>query len=164
MKQDVFYCKSWFRAKNKPIDVWLEKKAYKKHIAGESYTALIGSESTPSCFIEVMKNKGWVGVSFLNENLQEYLLYNFKMLDDNRLFLSMAVYREYAEHDGEGAGILNVSHGTTYIFNEDGSAVVREEHFNPYKLEESQTTVDVTGNYDQFPEFGQYDSLIRKER
>lgn len=164
MKQDVFYCKSWFRAKNKPIDIWLEKKAYKKHIAGESYTALIGSDSTPSCFIEVMKNKGWVGVSFLNENLQEYLLYNFKIIDGDRLFLSMAIYREFAERDGEGAGILNVLHGTTYIFNEDGSTVVREEQFHPYKLEESQTMVDVAGNYDTFPDFGEYDSLIRKER
>lgn len=27
---------------------------------------------------------GWG--KFLNENLQEYLLYNFKILDDNRLF------------------------------------------------------------------------------
>ncbi|WP_436873939.1 hypothetical protein [Kosakonia sacchari] len=164
MKQDVFYCKSWFRAKNKPIDIWLEKKAYKKHIAGESYTALIGSDSTPSCFIEVIKDKGWVGVSFLNDKLQEYLLYNFKILGDDRLFLSMAIYREFAERDGEGVGILNVSHGTTYIFNEDGSTVVREEQFHPYKLKESLTTVDVAGNYDTFPDFGEYDSLIRKER
>lgn len=133
-------------------------------MVGEFYTALIGSDSQPSCFIEVMKNKGCVGVSFLNEKLQEYLLYNFKVLDDNNLFLSMAIYREFAEREGEGEGVLNVAQGTTYIFNEDGSTVVREEHFNPYKLEESQTTVDVSGNYDTFPEFGEYDSLIRKER
>lgn len=164
MKQDVFYCKSWFRAKNKPIDIWPKKKAYEKHITGESYTALIGSDSTPSYFIEVMKNKGWVGVSFLNENLQEYLLYNFKIIDDVRLFLSMAIYREFAECDGKGAGILNVLHGTTYIFNEDGSTVLKDEHFHPYKLEESQIMVDVAGNYDTFPEFGEYDSLFRKER
>lgn len=76
----------------------------------------------------------------------------------------MAVHREFAENEGEGTGILNVSSGTTYIFNEDGNTIVREEQFNPYKLEESQTMVDISGNYDKFPEFGKYDLLIRKER
>ncbi|HAF2129171.1 TPA: lytic transglycosylase [Salmonella enterica] len=164
MKKHIFYCKSWFRAKNKPIELWSENKARKKHITGESYTVLIGSDVKPSCFVEVMKNKGWVGVSFLDQELREYLLYNFRLLDDDRLFLSMAVHREFAENEGKGAGILNVSSGTTYIFNEDGNTIVREEQFNPYKLEESQTLVDISGNYDKFPDFGKYDILIRKER
>ncbi|MDO5404997.1 MAG: hypothetical protein Q4F16_05735 [Proteus sp. (in: enterobacteria)] len=76
----------------------------------------------------------------------------------------MAVHREFAENEGEGVGILNVSSGTTYIFNEDGNTIVIEEQFNPYKLDESQTMVDISGDYEEFPEFGKYDLLIRKER
>jgi len=164
MKQKIFYCKSWFRAKKKPIDMWEEKKALKKHKEGEPYTVLIGSDSSPTCFISVTKNAGWVSVSFLDSELREYLLYSFKLLKGNILFLSMAVYREFAKHEGEGEGILNVSCGTTYIFNEDGTTVVREERFNPHTLEESQTLADVSGNYDHFPQFGCYESLIKTER
>ncbi|MBK0000011.1 hypothetical protein [Erwinia sp. S38] len=164
MNKNIFYCKSWFRAKKKPIDLWSESKALKKHESGEPYTVLVGSDSSPSCFINVTKNAGWVSVSFLDKELREYLLYSFKIMNDNALFLSMAVYREFAENEGEGAGIFNVSRGTTYIFNEDGDTVVREEQFNPHLLEESQTMVDVSGNYDHFPEFGNYDSLIKVER
>ncbi|EPJ3208758.1 hypothetical protein JGC44_01795 [Salmonella enterica subsp. enterica serovar Derby] len=160
----VFYCKQWSAGYKEPMNPLSENEAKKKHSHGMPYTALIGSDVKPSHVIQVTKNAGWISVGFLDEELREYLLYSFKVLDDERLFLSMAVHREFAEIEGEGAGFLNVSNGTTYIFKEDGSAVVREEHFNPYKLGESQTTVDVTGNYDQFPEFGKYDSLIRKER
>lgn len=164
MNQDIFYCKKWSIGYKKPIDLWSENKARKKHIAGDSYTVLIGSDCNPSCFVEIMKNKGWVSVGFLDNELREYSFYNFRLFDDNRLFLSMAVHREFAENEGDGAGILNVSRGTTYIFKEDGSTVVREDLFNPYKLEESMTVTDISGNYDQFPEFGEYQSLIRKER
>ncbi|NIG77543.1 lytic transglycosylase [Klebsiella sp. Ap-873] len=164
MDKDVFYCKSWFRAKKKPIELWDEKKALKKHKVGEPYTVLIGSDTNPSCFINVTQNAGWVSVSFLDKELREYLLYSFKVLNNIDIFLSTAVYREFAENEGEGAGILNVSRGTTYIFNEDGNTVVLEEQFNPHLLEESQTKTDVSGNYDRFPEFGCYDSLIKVER
>lgn len=164
MRHKIFYCKKWSIGYKEPITPLTEHEAQKLHSRGLPYTVLIDSDKEPTCFLEVIKNKKMVGVGFLDEQQKEYLMYQFQLVESGNLFLSMAVYREFAEHDGEDAGILNVSHGTTYIFNEDGSAVVREEHFNPYKLEESQTTVDVTGNYDQFPEFGKYDSLIRKER
>lgn len=164
MSQNIFYCKEWSVGYKELIDLYDEKKAFEKHEAGDPYTVLIGSDSSPSCFIHVTKNAGWVSVSFLDKELKEYLLYSFKIINDNALFLSMAVYREFAENEGEGAGILNVSRGTTYIFNEDGNTVVREEQFNPHLLEESQTVADVSGNYDLFPEFGRYDSLIKIER
>ncbi|MEA9396577.1 hypothetical protein [Lelliottia amnigena] len=150
--------------KKKPINLLSEAQAKILHSSGKPYTVLIDSDKEPTCFIEVIKDKKMVGVGFLDEQQKEYLMYQFQLLESGRLFLSMAVYREFAEHPGEGAGILNVAHGTTYLFDEDGKTVVREEKFNPYTLEESQTIADVTGNYDVFPEFGEYDSLIRKER
>lgn len=164
MAYKLFYCKKWSIGYKEPISPLNENEARKFHDRGLPYTVLIGSDSTPSHFIEVTKKAGWVSVGFLDEELREYLLYSFKLLDSEQLFLSMAVYREFALNEGEGAGFMNVSNGTTYLFNEDGNTVVREEQFNPHLLEESLTTVDVVGNYDQFPEFGKYDSLIRKER
>jgi hypothetical protein len=158
MSQDVYYCKAWSIGYKEPIDLWSVKKAHKKHDVGGSYTALIGSDSMPSCFVDIMRNSGWVSVSFLDEHLREYLLYNFQMLDIGKLFLSMAVYREF---DGDADLVIN---GTTYHFKEDGHTIIREENISNNTSERSETYSDVAGNYEQFPEFGKYDSLIRKER
>lgn len=87
MDKNVFYCKSWFRAKKKPIDLWDEKKALKKHKVGEPYTVLIGSDTNPSCFINVTQNAGWISVSFLDKELREYLLCLFNSLKNNNIFL-----------------------------------------------------------------------------
>lgn len=164
MNHNIFYCKKWSTGYNEPIELLTEDAAYKLHACGDEYTALIGSDTKPSCFIHVIKNKGWVSASFLDNVLKEYLLYSFKLLDDDRLFLSMAVHREFAKSGERGAGILNVSSGTTYLFKEDGRTVIREENIEPYSLNESETVIDVSGNYDDFPEFGHYESLIRIER
>lgn len=102
-------------------------KLEKKHESGDLYKVLIGSDVKPACFINITKNAGWVSVGFLDQELREYLFYSFKVINDNKLFLSMAVHREFAENEGEGTGVLNVSSGTTYIFNEDGNTIVREE-------------------------------------
>ncbi|EKC2495357.1 hypothetical protein OOO55_004490 [Salmonella enterica] len=160
----VFYCKKWSVGYKEPMNPLSENEAKKKHSRGMPYTALIGSDVKPSHVIQVTKNAGWISVGFLDEELREYLLYSFKVLDDERLFLSMAVHREFAEIEGEGAGFMNVSNGTTYLFKEDGHTVIREEHFNPYLLDESETKVDVSGNYETFPAFGNYQSILRKER
>lgn len=164
MNSEIFYCKKWSIGYKEPVDLWSDKKARKNHESGEPYTVLIGSDTTPSHVIEVTKKAGWVSVGFLDEELREYLLYSFKLLNNDQLFLSMAVHREFALHEGEGAGFMNVSNGTTYLFNEDGHTVVREERFNPHLLEESETKVDISGNYEAFPAFGDYRSIIRKER
>lgn len=158
MSQSIYYCKTWSIGYKEPIDLWMEKKAHKKHEAGDSYTVLIGSDSTPSCFINIMRNSGWVSVSFLDEHLREYLLYNFKVLGVETLFLSMAVYREFA---GETDLVIN---GTTYHFKEDGHTIIIEDNVPESTSERSETYSDVAGNYDRFPKFGKYDSLIRKER
>lgn len=164
MSENVFYCKKWSVAYKEPIDLLSKDDAYKLHSRGAEYTVLIGSDTKPSCFIHVIRDKGWVSVSFLDDDLKEFLLYSFKLLDNGTLFLSMAVHREFAKNGERGVGFLNVSSGTTYLFNEDGNTIVREESFEPHVLEESQTVTDISGNYDHFPEFGHYESLIRIER
>jgi hypothetical protein len=41
---------------------------------------------------------------------------------------------------------------------------MRKEYFNPHRLETADKTANVSGNYSPFPEFGEYDDLIRKAR
>jgi hypothetical protein len=152
----LFYCKSWFRAKKCPTEVWSEAQAKAAHEGGKTYTVLVGSIEQPYCFVEVTEKA--VGVGFLDEHLRESLSYAFQEVEPGRLFLTMATYREF-EGDMD-----RVTSGTSYIFGQDGVVVTRREFFNPHKLEKATSNSDVAANYSPKPKFGHYGDLIRVER
>ena len=70
----------------------------------------------------------------------------------------MATHREF---DGDND---QVKAGNSYIFNQDGSLIIRKQSFNPQSLEEANSSVDVSGNYENYPDFGEYDHLLKVER
>ena len=152
----VFYSESWFRAKKIALEPMDTSIARARHQAGAPYAVLIGSATTPSCFIEMLMDKRMVGVGFLDDEGREYLTYQFHYLNGEQLFLTMATHREF-----EAAKVIL---GTTYIFNQQGTLVIRREHLNPYRLEETQSTFDPTGNYEPAPAFGDYSTLMKINR
>ena len=154
----IYYCRSWFRMKKIAIEPMDKASAHSKHLSGESYTALVGSSSAPTCFVELAIDKGMVGVGFLDEKCREYLTYQFQVVDSESLFLSMATYRRFA---GDGDEVVG---GECYIFNKEGRLVIRREKFNPHELEEAVSTFDPSGNYEKFPEFGCYSDIIKVDR
>lgn len=158
MKTSLVYCKSWSRFNKKPIESLSPEKAHQQHNEGKYYTVLVGSESKPSCFIEITRANKMVGVCFLDSLQREYLTYQFNLLNEYRLFLSMVTYREF---EGDTDEIVS---GTLYLFKENGETVIRKEYIKMNKIDESETVSDVLKNYDIFPEFGKYDNLIKKER
>lgn len=64
MKQPAYYCKSWFRAKKKPTELWSDEKAEAADRTRRTYTALVGSAERPLCFVDVADNV--IVVSFLD--------------------------------------------------------------------------------------------------
>jgi len=156
MALSIFYCKTWFRAKRSAIEFMDADTARVRHEAGESYTVLIGSNSTPSCFVEMLIDKGMVGVGILDEDGREYLTYQFHYLNNQQLFLTMATYREF-----EGG---KVALGTSYLFNQQGDLVIRREQMNPHVIEEAKSTFEPAGNYEKAPTFGCYSGVIHVNR
>jgi len=156
MKRSIFYCKSWFRAKKRPTEVWTEEQAKSAHAKKQPYAVLVDSIERPFCFLDVADKV--VGVGFLDEHLRESLTYAFQEVEPGKLFLTMATHREF---DGETDKVAN---GISYIFKQDGTVHLRREFFNPHRLETSFASSDVTTNYSTVPEFGEYDDLIRIER
>jgi hypothetical protein len=158
MNRRIFYCKSWFIAHKKATELWTEQQAKKVHEENGLYTALIDSTDRPFCFINLTRGKGFAGVCFLDEKLRNYLEYKFKEVEPGRLFLATAIHRNYLDQSD------TISWGSSFMFKPDGKVHMRKEYFNPHKLETADTTADVSGNYTPFPEFGEYDDLIRKDR
>ena len=91
MNRPVYFCKSWFRAKKKPTEVWSREQAELAHINKQHYTVLIGSVDRPYCFLDIADKV--VGVGFLDENLRESLTYAFQEFEPEKLFLTMATHR-----------------------------------------------------------------------
>jgi hypothetical protein len=156
MKQPIYYCKSWFRAKKKPTELWSVEKAEGAHLSKQPYTVLIGSAEEPYCFLDIAEKV--IGVGFLDSRLRESLTYAFKELDAGNLFLSMATHREF-EGDTD-----KVASGVSYMFDQNGTVHIRREFFNPHRVETATSSFDPAPNYAVRPEFGEYDDLIRVER
>ena len=156
MKRPIYFCKSWFRAKKQPTEVWTEEQARIAHKKKKLYTVLVDSIDRPYCFLEITEKA--VGVGFLDEKIRECLTYGFQEFEPGKLFLTMATHREF-EGDTD-----KVASGISYIFKRDGTVQMRREFFNPHRLETSTTSADVSTNYAATPEFGEYDDFIRIER
>lgn len=156
MNQPIYYCKSWFRAKKKPTELWSAEKAEAAHRARQQYTALVGSEERPYCFVDVAGKV--VGVGFLDDRLRESLTYAFKEVEPGKLFLTMATHREFAPESDK------VISGATYTFDQDGVVQIRREFFDPHRVETATSSFDPAPNYAAVPEFGNYDDVIRVER
>ena len=156
MKQPVYYWKSWFRAKKKATELWSHEKAEAAHRNRQTYTALVGSAERPRCFLDVADKV--IAVGFLDSLLRESLTYAFKEVEAGKLFLTMAVHREF-ETDTD-----QVTVGITYTFDQTGVVQIRREVFNPHRVESATSTFDPTTNDVVWPAFGTYDDLVRVER
>ena len=151
------YCRGWFRAKKLALEPYTADEARSKHASGDLYCVLVGSSEAPAAFLEIAK--GFVGVSWLDGNLRETLSYDFHALEPNRVFLTMAVSREFL------GGSDQVAKASVYTFSPTGNVAIRREIFLPsHSTEVAESVHDVSGNWDAFPAFGDYSSLLQVER
>ena len=151
-----FYTKGWFRAKKAALAVYTQDEAKVLHDNNQLYCVLVGDIEKPTSFLEI--NHDFFGVSFLDEILRPKMDYQFTVQSNGKLFLSMAVYREYENSTD------NVRKGTTYIFSTNGNLVIQEQSFPSGEVSESHKIVDIKTNWEEVPEFGDYTSLLRQER
>ena len=152
----VHYCKSWFRARKRATDMWDEAEARAAHVKRQLYTALVGSPTAPECFVEIRDD--YMGVEFLDHLLREYVAYQFEEKEPGKLYLSMATERKF---DGDTDKVI---WGITYYFDEDGHVAIEEEDFVADTLTKAETYLDVSANWEPYPEFGEYESITRKDR
>lgn len=137
-------------------EVWSEATAKLAHLEKRPYAVLIEDDIAPQCFLELCSD--YVGVGFLDDHGREFLSYQFQEIEAGRLFLTMATHREYS---GESDG-LKVA--TTYYFRTDGSLTVETEEFSTATISRKETQANVDGNWEDYPGFGNYDSIVRVNR
>lgn len=151
------YANRWFRGKKRIIEQWEENHAREVHSCGGTYVAVVNRNDTPFCFLEISKEA--VTVGFLDHFLREYLTYSFRVLSPGKLFLLSA---RHAFFSGDSDKIITV---TICYFETDGRVHIEEYDDKTRTVESSDgESIDPSKNWEDYPEFGKYDSLIRIER
>jgi hypothetical protein len=152
------YCKSWFWAEGRPTELWDEGQALQAHRNSGIYTVIVGKIEQPYAIIDVNRDTGFFGVTFLDERCREALAYHFREMSDETLFLNMAIHRKFV------GDTTQVETGVSYSFSQDGTVFTVRERFSPHSVEEAESSFDVSANFEDRPEFGDYRQLLRKER
>jgi hypothetical protein len=131
------------------------EEARKRHALGDPYVAVIyGDNGRKKCFVELASNCVIAGI--LDNDGREYMSYQFQGTNCGKLFLSLAIYRKF---DGD-----RIIEGTSYFFEPDGCTKIQKEDFLTGDLFESEGMNDLKNNWEEYPAFGEYTAICRKER
>ncbi|SOE20417.1 hypothetical protein SAMN06298216_0910 [Spirosomataceae bacterium TFI 002] len=160
-KMDLF--NKTLYGRRKVIDEKLLLEAAKSsHENGKVYYVTIYEDENPYCYFE--NNKAFFRVSFLDEHLRKYMSYDFTNESEvsmpKKLFLSVVKIWDFK---GDSDKVVKI---TSYIFHTDGKFVIVErDHIkNEQTNSEAKNKIDVSANWEDYPGFGKYDSIIRIER
>lgn len=158
MTERYSYVEKWSRGYKELLGPLTEEEARARHDKGGWYTVLVDSTVTPSCFIEVVGENGYVGVNFLDGHLRSYLVYAFQQSEPGKLFNSVGTFRTFVGDSDEVATV------ETYRFGREGKVTVERRDLQTDVVEVGSREIDVTPNFEGWPEFGQYERLLIVER
>lgn len=120
------------------------------------------SSGYPYCYVTVVPRNKHIGVNFIDDAGRNYLSYLFHEVDDERkLFLREAWYLHFTTETGD-----KEDYRLHFVFDEEGNVAIRKYDEINQKTEdyESNRRFDVSGLYEKYPAFGQYESLVRLDR
>lgn len=132
------------------------EKARSLFESGESVTALAFYDN--QLYAKIDMNKGYFGVKFFDDKFREYMIYEFRPRD-GKLFLENVMFFEF---DGDST---KVARREDIGFDPKGMTSTSVRDFAAgEQLKSVPRKIDVSGNWEPYPEFGKYDSLLRLER
>ncbi len=149
------YCEEWSPGYKELYKPMTEEQARLCHENRQWYTAVLGGEK-PFAAIELRKN--FIAVMFFDDLLRITTVYHFYERDDKKLFLEDAFVREY---EGDIDKIIKT---TSYRFSRDGELYTYINDKIKKEALESTGKIDVTRNYETWPVFKDYWSLLQLER
>ena len=151
---EIMYCKKWWFPRKRPIEILEEEIAHNNHLQGEEYTAVLSQNGLIKYILEISKND--VFVNFMDSDVRKYLTYAFHRETDDDIFLNVDYYHRY-EREKETELII-------FSFEKSGRMNIEKQNLVNGYLDTKETFTEVACNWDKFPEFGNYSSLIVEER
>ncbi|MEU1466887.1 hypothetical protein ABZ434_01465 [Streptomyces sp. NPDC005761] len=156
------YSERWNKLLERPITPLTEKKARARHSSGQLYTAIPAPDGqhSPTLRVEIRWETEYAGVIFMDHYGRDELRYSFSLIN-GLLFLDGARRYEYGDSQVRG-GYADATYTESYDFTPDGVAHRTIESGEESSKESRE--IDVTLNWERIPEFGEYDSLVRRDR
>ena len=156
------YCTQWSRYRKRPHQVISETEARRRHREGILYTALLGDKDRPYCFLEFSAFRS-VCVEFLDAALRTYMHYSFQEERPGELFISTSNRPEFPNDVDEP------DRATVLYFQTDGQLdivryVANADGIGSRKVGAETRIVNVTRNWEPYPEFGDYQGLATLDR
>lgn len=154
----IIYTKGWFRSQKRPLEIYSEDYAKSLFVSRGIFTTLIEDKGRPYCFINF--NNKFVYVGFLDEFKREYLGYEFWEEKPGKIFLKEVQFWEF---EGDTDEKLN---STRYRFTPEGELGIEKRNNKTREAvrEYAQNKVDTSVLWEDYPEFGHYDAIIKIER
>jgi len=158
----ISYCTQWSRYGKHPHQPISEAEAKKRHATGKLYTAVLENGGRVHCFLEFTAFRS-VGVEFLDEALRTYFDYSFQEKRPGELFISMSRRLDFVND------IDDPDRATVLFFKTDGHLAIERYKSNPggigsHIVGREEQIVDVTRNWEPYPEFGDYQGLTVMDR
>jgi hypothetical protein len=135
------------------------EEARKLYGMREEHVALVLRARQPHA--AVWSRDDLIFVSFYDALVREYLRYEFMERMPGRMFLELA---SHVEFDGETRDIAKEE---IYLFTPSGEMIIRERTASkaePDTESVADDKVDVSGNWEPYPAFGEYAGLLRIDR
>lgn len=151
--QKIVYGTEWLEDEKELVGILSVQEAEKKHKKKGIYVAVIYEDDSIKYVIEIYR--GSVIVRFFNEDFENWLLYSFIEID-NKLFQNLVWWWDYL--DGRV-----IEHYMVH-FKANGEMISEHWEFCTGETEDRKGVVDVSSNWEEFPEFGHYDGVIKVER
>jgi hypothetical protein len=152
----ITYAEKWWIGRNRCIKPLTSAKAEQRHQSRLPYVAVFDESSRPTHVVSC--GGQWVSVRFLDSMSRSSLVYSFKEVQSEQLFLSQAHYWKY---EGECEEPF-----VTYMFTFDqGGELLITTHRAKHEFTESRVAVAcLDGNWVSYPLFGEYSSIMQRER
>ena len=165
MRQPIYFCRLWSYGYYEPRDPISREEAqaiFNRETIGEGFVVMVGDPNQPSVLLDYIvdaNGKKGYKIRYLDDKLRTWLLYSFRQIKDERLFL-----------DGSGEGTYS---GDRKEADEDLGEIYTEDGLIRYSRKRSgedfrdtwkDQLTTLKYHYEPLPAFGEYDSILRLER
>jgi hypothetical protein len=152
----ITFCEKWIRNEKKCLNELDSAAAHERNRSRQYYSVVLGSKTRPTHV--VFLSGTWIKVSFFDEDMREYLNYDFKEVKRGMLFLVTAIHRQY---EGQSEKVARAKH---FRFQPDGEILMEERDFVTGTATMKRATFDPSANWEHYPEFGAYERLCKYQR
>lgn len=165
MRQNIYFCRSWFHYWGQPSDPITRDEAeaiFHREKMGEGFYVLVDDPNRPTaCLWYIVDASGKKGykVDYLDEIGRKWLGYSFRQIRDDRLFLDGSGEGTYSGDNREADEDLGE------IYTEDGLIrFSRKRRGEDFRDTWKDRLTALEHHYEPLPVFGEYDSILRIER